>query len=60
MQEWEERELDRKEALAEGIEKGQILKIKEQIQKKVSKGKSLNTIAEELEESPETIKRLME
>ncbi|MDC7288987.1 hypothetical protein NXH76_14345 [Blautia schinkii] len=62
MQEWEERELERRDAREEGIEMGvemgQELKLKELIKKKLSKGKTLEVIAEELEESVDTIRKL--
>lgn len=56
MQEWEERELERRDAW----EEGQEMKMKQLIAKKLSKGKSLEVIAEELEESVETVRRLSE
>ena len=45
-------------ALEDIYEDGKIGKLKELISKKLQKGKSLETIAEELEESVETISRL--
>ena len=54
MQEWEERELERRDAR----EEGQELKLKELIKKKLSKGKPMEVIAEELEESVEKIREL--
>ena len=42
----------------EGLKEGKIEKLREQVSKKLQKGKSLETIAEELEESVETISRL--
>ena len=43
---------------AAGKEEGLTEKLREQVSKKLQKGKSLETIAEELEESVETISRL--
>ncbi|HIS07515.1 MAG TPA: hypothetical protein IAC99_07595 [Candidatus Choladocola avistercoris] len=51
-------EMDMCKALEDIYEDGKIEKLKELISKKLQKGKSLETIAEELEESVETISRL--
>ena len=51
-------EINMCKALEEIFEDGKIEKLKELISKKLQKGKSLETIAEELEESVETISRL--
>ena len=48
----------KEEGLKEGKKEGKIEVLKEKIFKKLQKGKSLETIAEELEESVETISRL--
>ena len=44
----------------EGIESGRKELLKQQVQKKLSKGKSLEVIADELEEEPATIQRIIE
>ena len=44
----------------EGIEKGEEKKLKEQVEKKLAKGKSIETIAQELEETTEVIRQLLE
>ena len=56
MQEWEERELEKIDARKEG-EKN---KLRELVQKKVEKNYSAEKIAEDLEESVETIQKIME
>lgn len=56
MQAWEERELDRREALKEG----EMKKVIFQVCKKVLKGKSVETIAEELEEDVQSIQEIYE
>lgn len=43
----------------QGILKGKNEKLIEQIQKKLAKGKSIETIADELEETQETIKNMI-
>ena len=48
----------KEEGLKEGKKEGKIEVLKEKIFKKLQKGKSLETIAEELEESVETVSRL--
>lgn len=55
MQAWEERELDRREAREEGRQ--EILK--EQIRKKLAKGKDSSVIAEELEMDAEIIEKII-
>lgn len=47
------------EAVTEGLEKGYTAKLIEQISKKLAKGKSVEQIADELEETVETIQELM-
>lgn len=49
----------REEGIAEGMEKGRDEKLLELIQKKRSKGKNLEVIAQELEEESDTILRLL-
>lgn len=56
MQEWEEKYFERLEAREEGARD----KMKELIEKKLLKGKSVEVIADELEESVETIQELIE
>ena len=51
-------EMDMCKALEDIYEDGKIEKLREQVSKKLQKGKSLETIAEELEESAETIGQL--
>lgn len=43
-----------------GFQKGEETKLKEQLRKKLSKGKTVEMIADELEEEPDIIHRLME
>ncbi len=50
----------REEGLAEGMEKGRNEKLLEQIRKKLSRGKSPEEIAQELEEDIDTIRSLLE
>ncbi len=63
MQAWEERYFDRQESWEEGrkegLEAGELQKLKEQIAKKKAKGKTLEQIADELEEEIDTIERLI-
>ena len=75
MQEWEERELEkidarnagreeglergRREGMERGLLEGEQNKLREQIQKKVEKNYSAEKIAEDLEESVETIQKIM-
>lgn len=47
------------EAVTEGLEKGYTAKLIEQISKKLAKGKSVKQIADDLEETVETIQELM-
>lgn len=47
------------EAVTKGLEKGYTAKLIEQISKKLAKGKSVEQIADELEETVETIQELM-
>ena len=51
-------EMDMCKALEDIYEDGKIEKLREQVSKKLQKGKSLETIAEELEESAETNSQL--
>jgi predicted transposase/invertase (TIGR01784 family) len=64
MQAWEEKYYDRQEAreqgIREGLEKGSNNKLKEQITKKLEKGKSAEEIADALEEDIETIQSLID
>ena len=64
MQAWEEkyyeREEGREEGRIEGREEGAKAKLQEQIRKKLEKGKSVEKIADELEESIETIEKIIE
>lgn len=63
MQQWEELVMERRQGIEEGIEKGkaegQYEKLVELVKKKVEKGKSIDIIAEELEENVAVIKNLM-
>ena len=56
MQAWEEKYYEREE----GREEGAKAKLQEQIRKKLEKGKSVEKIADELEESIETIEKIIE
>ena len=64
MQAWEEkyyeREEGREEGRIEGREEGAKAKLQEQSRKKLEKGKSVEKIADELEESIETIEKIIE
>lgn len=60
MQAWEERYYDKQEAQAEGRAEGARIKMEELIRKKLKKGKSVEEIADDLEESVETIQELIE
>ena len=53
-------ELQREEAIEEGREEGMQKKLHEQIRKKLLKNKSLEQIADELEETPSVIRPLYE
>lgn len=63
MQAWEERELEKREARQEGkregVEIGKQEILRNQISKKLQKGKTVKEIAEELEETPEVVERLI-
>ncbi len=59
MQEWEERELEKIDARNAGRMEGEQNKLREQVQKKVEKNYSAEKIAEDLEESVETIQKIM-
>lgn len=63
MQAWEEkyyeREEGREEGRIEGREEGAKAKLQEQIRKKLEKGKSVEKIADELEESTETVEKII-
>lgn len=50
----------REKALKEGIEVGAKQKLYQQIQKKLSKGQSLEVIAEALEEEVEVIRKIIQ
>ncbi len=57
----EERDrLIREDGFSEGLSKGELLKLISLIQKKISKGKNLEQVAEELEENVEDIQNLYE
>lgn len=53
-------EMQRAEAIEDGEKIGKKEKLSELIQKKILKNKPLDQIADELEESPETIRPLYE
>ena len=53
-------ELQREEAIEEGREEGRELKLYEQIRKKLLKSKSLEQVADELEETLDAIRPLYE
>ena len=55
MQAWEEKYYEREE----GREEGAKAKLQEQIRKKLEKGKSVEKIADELEESTETVEKII-
>ena len=60
LQEREEgREEGIKEGIEKGIEKGEKEKLKRQVSKKLAKGKSVETIAEELEDNIDTIWKII-
>lgn len=48
------------EGMKEGVSRGGEVKLMEQIRKKYSKGKSVEVIAEELEEEVETVQALLQ
>ena len=56
----EGREEGRKEGRKEGREEGRELKLREQVRKKLLKSKSLEQVADELEETPDAIRSLYE
>lgn len=62
MQEWEEKILEKRKAraegLAEGLAEGEDLRLIKLIKKKIRKSKNLIQIADELEETPESIQIL--
>ena len=60
MQEWEERELEKIDARNAGRMEGEQNKLRELVQKKVEKNYSAEKIAEDLEESVETIQKIIE
>lgn len=72
MQEWEEREIEKREAHEEGrrqgwdaghkegLAAGERKKLREQVSRKLSKGKSAEMIAQELEEDEAVIRELIE
>ena len=60
MQAWEEKYYEREEGRIEGREEGARAKLQEQIRKKLEKGKSVEKIADELEESTETVEKFIE
>ena len=60
MQAWEEKYYEREEGRIEGREEGAKAKLQELIRKKLVKGKSVEKIADELEESIETIEKIIE
>lgn len=53
-------EVQREEAYAAGEQEGQRKKLLDLVQKKLKKGKSIEAIAEELEESQEEIAKIIE
>lgn len=58
MQEWEEKILEKRKARAEGLAEGENLRLIKLIKKKIQKSKNLIQIADELEETPESIQIL--
>ncbi len=59
MQAWEERLMYEREAREEGREEGREQKLVDLIQKKLEKGKSVEQIADALEETPERIRKII-
>ncbi|MBO1722785.1 hypothetical protein HJV72_19055, partial [Extibacter sp. GGCC_0201] len=63
MQAWEEKYYEKEEARKEGLQKGRAEGRKEErinlVKKKLEKGKSVEEIADALEETDETIRELM-
>ena len=60
MQAWEEKYYERQEGLEEGLKKGSILKLIQQITKKLEKGKTPEAIADELEEELSSVTAICE
>ena len=58
MQEWEEKILEKRKARAEGLAEGEDLRLIKLIKKKIQKSKNLIQIADELQETPESIQIL--
>lgn len=58
MQEWEEKILEKRKARTEGLAEGEDLRLIKLIKKKIQKSKNLIQIADELEETPESIQIL--
>ena len=56
----QEREASWEEGMEKGMEKGRVQLLKEQVQKKLTKGKSVSEIAEELEEEEVFILKLLQ
>ncbi|MDO4312867.1 MAG: hypothetical protein Q4C52_07265 [Eubacteriales bacterium] len=59
MQAWEEKYYEREEGREEGRREGADYKLKELIKKKLAKGKSVEEIADALEETEEVIRQLI-
>jgi predicted transposase YdaD len=53
-------ELESERLIKKGRREGREIKLVELIKKKLAKGKDIDTIADELEESVEEVKRLMD
>ncbi len=60
MQAWEEKYYERQEGLEEGLKKGSILKLIQQITKKLERGKTPEAIADELEEELSSVTAICE
>ena len=60
MQAWEEKYYEREEGRAEGRQEGKTELLKTLIRKKLAKSKSINQIADELEEDTETIEAIIQ
>ena len=58
MQEWEEKIIEKQKAREEGLAEGEDLRLIKLIKKKIQKSKNLIQIADELEETPESIQIL--
>ncbi len=52
-------EIGRKQGHAQGLEQGRTLQLRELVQKKLAKNKSIEQIAEELEEDASIIEEIM-